>query len=157
MRLLDFTADTGRIEAEGGLTLSAEFAVQAGPFDFSAEAIWLRLSGLAESAWLRAYQARASWFMTGERRDFDPRRGGFARLRPRRPWPEGPGAWELGLRLEHIDLDAGPVRGGEQTTTTLLLAWHLDGRARISFAWIRGFFEDAGRADLFALRFQIDF
>ena len=157
LRLLDFTVDTGRLEARRGLTLSAEVALQLGAFDASADAVWLRLSGVAGRPWLVAYQARASWFITGESRDFDTRRGGFARLRPHRPWPDGPGAWELGLRFEHLELDAGGVGGGEQTQTTLLLAWHLDGFTRVSFAWIHARIEDAGRADLFALRLQIDF
>jgi phosphate-selective porin OprO and OprP len=160
IRLAPFTVDTQVLDASSSHTLGAELAVVRAPFEFSADAVWLQLRGLSGEdgeTWLSAYQARVSWFLTGEIRAFDFRRGGFAALTPRRPWPEGPGAWELGLRFEHLDLDAGPVRGGEQTIYTALLAWHLDGSTRITLAWLHTRLEGGLRADLVVMRFQIDF
>ena len=78
----------------------------------------------------------------------------------------GPGAWELALRWSWLDLNDEDVRGGEETNYTLGVNWYLNPNYRLMFNYIytdvedRGGVEDGfqdGSANIFAMRFQVDF
>ena len=68
-----------------------------------------------------------SWFITGEQRAYDPRSGTFAPARPKGKW----GALELAVRYSVLDLDDGPITGGEERNWTLGLNWYINRNMRV--------------------------
>ncbi len=78
------------------------------------------------------YYAFASWFLTGESRDYDADDGEFERIRPAMP----SGAWEIALRHSHIDLQDAGVEGGEQRNTTLGVNWYANPRLRFMLNYV---------------------
>lgn len=96
------------------LRYGAEAVYRRGPFGFAAE--WLRareerdgqgsvlddLPAQLATGWY----AGATWVVTGEKKDNS--------IRPRRPFPRGPGAVEIGARFEMFEFDDdGPGEGFE--------------------------------------------
>jgi phosphate-selective porin OprO/OprP len=64
--------------------------------------------------------------LTGEESGYNKAVGIPDRVIPTRDfsWKEGTwGAWQLGLRLSHVDLSAGTANGGRMTETTAGLNW----------------------------------
>lgn len=64
-----------------------------------------------------------SWFVTGESRGY--KNGAFDT-----PKLDDGGAWELGLRYSTVDLDDGPVLGGEQSNWTAGLTYYVSKHVR---------------------------
>ncbi len=72
------------------------------------------------------------------------------------------GAWEVGLRYSHIDLNDEGISGGEEDNITVGLNWYLNPNVRMMFNYVNADLEDRagipdGDADIFQTRFQIDF
>ena len=99
-----------------------------------------------------------SWFVAGGKRDYDRRTGSFDPVRP-----EGRlGAWELALRYSVLDLQDGPITGGEETNWTVGLNWYPNSSVRLMLNWVDARADpnsDGDREDLQALqlRFQLAF
>lgn len=68
-----------------------------------------------------------SWFVAGGQRAYDARTGSFAPVRPDGRW----GALELALRYSVIDLEDGPITGGEERNWTLGLNWYINRNTRV--------------------------
>lgn len=66
-----------------------------------------------------------SWILTGESRPYSAT-GNFNRLTPDSP----SGAWEVALRYSEIDLDDGPVAGGDEQNVTLALNYYATSHLR---------------------------
>jgi phosphate-selective porin OprO/OprP len=69
-----------------------------------------------------------SYFLTGERRNYELGKGRFGRVSPlanfnpaRGDW----GAWEVAARFSYLDLTDRDIRGGEQWDVTAGLNWYL--------------------------------
>ena len=74
----------------------------------------------------------------------------------------GPGAWEIALRVDSLDLTDGNVAGGEQMTYTVGANWYQNSNTRIMFNYVfsrQDPNEDGAKADVqaFMIRWQIDF
>jgi phosphate-selective porin OprO/OprP len=121
-------ADTGPIN---DVDYAAHYGLEAagiwGPFSLQSEAIMVdvkRHSG-APDAQFNAWYLQASYFLTGESRQYVKDRGTFNRNEPREPVTEGGwGAWQVAARYSALDLTDGVVRGGEANDMTLGLNWY---------------------------------
>jgi len=83
-----------------------------------------------------------TWSLTGETRADAYRIGAgeFKRLQPKKDfnWADGTwGAWELALRVAHIDLNDGAFTGGDETVVTSALNWYLNYNVRLMFEYSR--------------------
>ncbi len=82
------------------------------------------------------YHVSFSRILTGEMRGYNHRSGIFDRVQIARPVNQsGWGAWEVGLRYSHTDLNDGPVQGGEMDIWTLGLNWWLQSNIMTSINW----------------------
>lgn len=99
----------------------------------------------------------ASWFLTGEHREYDEGDGTFGWVSPSRPLlgGDGPGAWQVAARFSRLDLDERFVRGGQLADATLGVNWTIDDALRLSWNWVRADLEGAGRTDILQLRFAL--
>lgn len=114
-----FVADSLSLQAE---YLAADLGRSNGMSD-------LRFSG---------WYAYASWFPTGESRSYDVGDGEFGGISPRRPFGRGgPGAFELGARLSHLDLTDGDIVGGAEDNLTLGLNWYPTSNVRFMANYVK--------------------
>jgi phosphate-selective porin OprO/OprP len=131
------SVDTGDLaDAENDVFAGPEAALVVGPFSVQAEAghTWLQRGGGAGDAdGLWGAYLSASYFLTGESRNYDAKEGVFDRVKVDNPvFDGGPGAWELGARFDYIDLNdnSAEVRGGEQYTAIAGVNWYLNNNVR---------------------------
>lgn len=114
------------------------------------------------------YYLYASYFLTGEHREYDKRQAEFERIHPKKNFnlkgeDKGLGAIEVGLRYSTIDLSSRDVDGGGLDTVTVGLNWYLNPNIRLMFnyLWVDGDFINPRREDpqasVLQTRFQLDF
>lgn len=160
--------------ADSDLFYGAEFASAFGSLAFQAEYGWLDadLVGAApgtEDPTFSGGYVDASWFLTGEHRAYDPKKGAFGRVKVNRPVFEGgPGAWQLAVRYDRIDLSDAGILGGEQESVIAGVNWYLNPYARLMFNYSHAEISDAfaptssgdvsgnNSADTFGVRSQVD-
>jgi len=147
-----FFVDTGNIAADFFQLMGTEFAWVNGPFSLQSEFMLVPVDATAQGdLFFHAWYVTASYFLTGEYRPYNKKFGVFDRVTPKRDFmryvgkPEdkctefGPGAWELAMRLSHIDLNDKGVRGGELTDLTVGANWYLNPYLRVTFNYIHAF------------------
>ena len=160
-----FVIDTGAIDAERASTLALEAAWIDGPLSVQAE--WLHTTvepvGGGTLHFGGGY-ALVSWFVTGETRGYDRRRGVFTRLRPHHDFgfgaDGGPGAVQFALRLSQTDLGDGPVRGGRLRMASAGVNWTLTTNLHGKLDLMLGRVDDSandGRLAVLQARFGLDF
>jgi phosphate-selective porin OprO/OprP len=123
------SVDTGTIDdSEGDVWAGAELAWVQGPFSLQSEVantFLQRKHGEDDANNLWGGYLSASYFLTGEHRNYDPKSGVFDRVKVGRPLQDGgPGAWELAARADYIDLNSAAVKGGEQISYIGGLNWY---------------------------------
>jgi len=127
--------DTGELPTERSVFFGGELAGVRGAFNFAGEYGGMIVdlapgagnfrSGSRE-AYLQGGFLHLGYFLTGERRGYDPGKGLWVRTRPARALGDGGlGAFQINAGLDWIDLDdAGDgVRGGTQTSFAAGLTW----------------------------------
>ena len=160
--------DTGKFRPDHALLVNPEFALVAGPWSAQAEYFFndYRLAG-AERARPWGIYGFVSYLLTGESRRYDRAAGVFDGVHPAHKFDWGSGgwgAWEVALRLSHIDLNSGALEGGRQTGLTGGLNWYLNDHARLMLnagvEWVsaREYAPsvDGGRSTILQGRLQID-
>ncbi len=84
-----------------------------------------------------AWYAQAGWFLTGEAKAYDFKKGLWANNKPCCNFLDDKccckGAFELVARYDTIDLNDGTIVGGEMTNIAAGLNWYLNPNARIMF------------------------
>ena len=109
--------------------IAIEVAWQKGPWMLQSELLQRRLSGMNGQPARTAQGAyvQLAWFVTGEQRRYDDRRGRFGGARPAHP--DG-GAWEMFYRLDGLEVK----RARSATVHTAGLSWtaHSTWRAIVS-------------------------
>lgn len=92
-----------------------------------------------KSLQISSWYAYASWFITGESRNYLGNKGIFSRLSPKKPLTKngGTGAFELATRISNIDLNDGVLlKGGKMTNYTLATNWYPSANIRLSANYI---------------------
>jgi len=91
---------------------------------------------------LSGYYAQASYFLTGESRNYNPAIARFDRVTPRNNVGHGGGwgAFELTARISNLNFDDGAqFQKGEETDYTLGLNWYLNPNIRLmaNYIWVQ--------------------
>ncbi|MCH8964171.1 MAG: porin [Planctomycetes bacterium] len=155
--------DTGRFFLESANLLGVEAAWVHGPFSLQGEYVHVFANGLdafrSSNPDFNAFYTQASYFLTGEHRKYKQASGTFTRVRPLKNFRDdgGRGAWEVAARYSYIDLDRANINGDRLDDFTLGLNWYLNPNMRVMFNYILADSEDRGDANIFQMRFQVDF
>lgn len=163
-----FLLDTGEFYADDIRLLGLEVAGVYGPF--AAQAEYMRsdiTTRLAGSRQFDGWYAEASYFLTGEHRPYSTAFGTFGPVTPRRAfnlWDTGEsrglGAWQIAARYSELDLNDGPIRGGQMQNWTVGVNWYLNAITRISMNYVRADVNHDlywGKFDTLQLRVQVRF
>lgn len=161
--------DTGNLTAVGENGFGLEAAYNRGPFHLASEYHWQQVRGGAagQDATFDGGYVEAGLFLT-EGDTMGYRGGTFDRTRPHRSLADGgPGAIQLNVRYDLLDLTDGTVRGGRQTGYSASLVWTPTDYTRFALNYGHLEYDDAfialsnGQrsysADAFGLRGQFDF
>lgn len=151
--------DTGSISDVDDITkYGIEAALVQGPFSLQAEylaASVARKNGNPDADF-DGYYVFGSWFLTGESRPYDAKKGSFGRVKP----AAKSGAWELAARYSNLDLTDGAIAGGEMDNWTVGVNYYMNSNARLMFNYVsvdserNGVDNDPG---IFLMRAQVDF
>jgi phosphate-selective porin OprO/OprP len=150
-------ANTGPIQGHFQNVINPEFMFQYGPLFVQSEFVanWtteaVALSGtkgnvtpgqrLGAPYFYNAY-VQVLYFLTGEHRIYDYQKGLVGRVIPYSNafWVRdangrifGPGAWQIGARVDYLNLNGNGVQGGALTSFTVGLNWFFNPNMKIQF------------------------
>jgi phosphate-selective porin len=150
-------ASTGDILSDGVDLLNPELALVLGPLSLQGEYSKAFVDG--SSLDFEGFYVQASYFLTGEHRNYRRTEAAFSRVSPRADFDMkgGLGAWELALRYSELDLDDGGIVGGDVDDLTLGLNWYLNPNVRLMLNYVRSDDDNNGDLDVFQTRFELDF
>lgn len=156
--LTDRFVDTGTFASDQVNLFGLEAAWVSGPLSVQAECIWAN-ADIASSTHFDGYYVQASYFLTGEHRNYKTSEAVFDRVKPKQNYSFGrsPGAWEVAARYSELDLDDGNIAGGVLKNITAGLNWYLNPNTKIMWDYVHAHKDDVGNADLFMIRLQFDF
>lgn len=130
-------------EADDIAMFGAELGGAFGPAHLTAEYMQAKVSGIGYSGddILRGYYVAAGYFLTGETRPYDDKKGTWGRLVPKSNFlgSGGLGAWEIAARYDLIDMNTENIHGGSTSTGTLALNWYLTPKVRLMTNWVHVF------------------
>lgn len=160
--------DTGTIANVNDMTwVGLESALVENSFSLQGEYLAADVSRSAGLPDLHfdGWYAYASWFLTGESRNYEFARGRFGRIRPRHALGRGGlGAFELGARFSRLDLTDDDVVGGVEDNLTLGLNWYATPNVRFMANYVKvleldrpGSKFNGDRPSIFQIRGQADF
>ena len=162
--LANTVADTGNLNTDGADLLNLELAVVGGPLSFQAEFTnaW---ADFGATGTLRSWgmYAQASFFLTGEHRNYKLKKGAFGRVKILEPLGQGWGAWEIAVRFSRLQLQNGSRNNaGDIRDITVGLNWYLYSNFRVMANYVYSDINNAiesyeGDANIFQMRAQIDF
>jgi phosphate-selective porin OprO/OprP len=136
--------------------IGAELAGVYGPFSLQMEYMgtWLGGTGYSSSDYLQGGYVFGSYFLTGESRQYDTKKGTFGRQFVKHkfdPWGKetGWGAWEIAYKYDVLDLrtpntnctgttaaNAVCLGGGKLETGVLAINWYLNNHVRFMTDWV---------------------
>lgn len=175
--------DTGALSAKDEHRFGFESAVVYGRFSLQGEFMLALpqtdVSGVDDPTF-HAFYVMGSVFLTGEHRPYSRSGAKFKRPKPRRNFDMqgGLGAWEVALRVSHIDLsdafDFDESKGGKELNVTVGVNWYLNPNTRVTWNYVLADVDrfirdtdDAGNvttadldhemASIFMMRFQVDY
>ncbi len=105
------------------------------------------------------YYVQASYFLTGEHRNYKTSEGAFSRIKPKKNYSAagGPGAWEVKARYSGLDLSDRDITGGELNDITAGVNWYLNPNTKIMWDYVHADKDDVGQVDMLLMRLQFDF
>ena len=120
-----FGTETGVLPADNLQTWNAELSWRRGPLWLASEYTRTDVDNPAlGNPSFDGYWLGASWILTGEMRAYNRKSGTFGGVPVSRSvYQNGKGGWELTGRWSTVDLEDGPVRGGEMDIVSLGLTW----------------------------------
>ena len=118
----------------------AESALVYGPFSAQAEYIQTDVSGNGynNNESLNGYYGYASYFLTGESRNYRAKTASWDRLKPTRNFDlkGGWGAWELAAGYDYMNLNSGVINGGRASTFKSGINWYPNSHVRVMADWV---------------------
>jgi phosphate-selective porin OprO and OprP len=158
--------NTGNFGANTENRIGAEAAFVYGPFSLQAELLQtivdLRNNDNAKSAYFYGVYGYASYFLTGESRNYSRTSGDFGAITPKenfsledKTW----GAWEIAARYSYLDLDdnKAEIEGGILNNMTLGINWYLNRNLRAMLNYVHTNRNGVGYADGVQARLQVNF
>ncbi len=121
------------LDLDQSLRYTVEFAWKYKSLQFQAEHMnvnMTRLNGLDLD--FGGWYAQAGWFLTGESRRYNRRKGSFRRTKPEHSY----GAWELAVRHSEIDLNSVDILGGAETNDSIALNYYATESIRFSLNYV---------------------
>jgi phosphate-selective porin OprO and OprP len=118
----------------------AESAVVYGPFSAQTEYLRTDLSGAGFSGnALDGYYGYATYFLTGESRNYKAKTASWDRIKPNRNFDlkGGLGAWELAAGYDYMNLNSGPVQGGRASVAKFGVNWYLNSHTRFMANYVK--------------------
>jgi phosphate-selective porin OprO/OprP len=115
-------------------TVAGEFYYTDGPLALLSEARMARVEreGSLSDPVFWGGSAQITYFLTGEQREYQLIGSTFGKVAPRDSmWDGGIGAWEVGLRVDTVDLQDEDVQGGRLYSGTLGVSWWPVSRLRL--------------------------
>jgi len=166
---------TGIFDADYYFRYGKEAAVVWGPLSLQSELFYTQTNGIngqADDEFWGAY-AYASYFLTGENRNYSRSSAAFGRVKPFTNFfmvPTGDGhcagwgAWETAIRWSWVQLDDRDIiagSAGQLNDITLGVNWYWNPYTRLMFNYITalGDRNDVGHydTDILGMRLQVDF
>lgn len=149
--------DTGYFLCNSVQTIMPEFLMIMGPFSIQSEAylVWAQNArtlygtspvgtNVGNATFWSAY-TEFSYFLTGERRGYDRRFGMYDRpvLDSNAFMVRGDdgklhvnwGAWQVAYRYTYMDLNSGPLAGGQMGEHTFGLNWYFNNTSKVQFQY----------------------
>ncbi len=132
-------AKLGAAQAQHLTRFGAESAVVYGPFSTQGEYIRTDVSGTGygnES--LSGYYGYATYFLTGESRNYKAKTGAWERIKPTHNFDMkgGWGAWELAAGYDSMNLNSGSIQGGRASTAKFGVNWYVNPHIRLMANYI---------------------
>lgn len=162
----DFAVNTGAITNVDSVNLLGfEAAAVYGPFSLQGEYVIADVDRTTNDQQFDGYYAEASYFLTGESRNYNPKTARFERVTPKwafKPSEGNWGAFQVSARYSNLDLNDSVIRGGSVDNMTFGLRWIPQPYISITGNYIRTNTDQfAVTADddpqTFILRTQVDF
>lgn len=152
--------DTGNIPAHNANLLGLESALVTGPVAVLGEYIRAAVDAVGgRNDAFEGYYVIVSYFITGETKPYSRSTGQFSRVIPLKNFRSkdgGLGAWEIAGRISGLDLNDGPIKGGDLRDLSAALNWYLNSNTRVMLNYIYASLNNVGRAHIIQWRFQID-
>ena len=129
-------------EANNVSMFGGELAGAFGPTHFQAEYMQATVSGHGyNNDTVRGFDISGGWFLTGESRPYDEKKGTWGRVKPKSNFlgGHGTGAWEVAARFDLMDMNTHNIKGGSIDAGTLALNWYLTPRVRFMADWVHVF------------------
>ena len=160
--LLPRYVETAKFHAESFLAFNVEGAAVMGPFHAAGEFVMVNSDAAdVNDPSFSGFYVYGGYFLTGESRAYKTTSGAFNRTKPANIFDGegGMGAWEIALRYSQIDLTDELIAGGEMKDITAALNWYLNNNTVVKFNYVRADRDDIddGVANIFQMRFQVDF
>lgn len=118
----------------------AELLGAYGPFHTSSEFMMTQVNGVGYdgSDLLQGFYTSAGYFITGETRPYDEKKGTWNRVIPKSNFLNGGGwgAWEVAGRYDVLDMNTKNINGGSMGIFTLGVNWYLTPRVRLMSDWV---------------------
>jgi phosphate-selective porin OprO/OprP len=161
-----FSSIPGVGAISGADKLALESALVLGPFSLQAEGTlsWIDPSQQSSRNLLWGAYAEASWFLTGEHRNYNPRKASFRRIKLNNRFHFGAPGWgalQVAARYSYLDLNDGLIQGGQMQDFTAGVNWYMFRNLRFManyvHSWVQNLPAGGGHANMFQMRAQIDF
>jgi phosphate-selective porin OprO/OprP len=159
--LTDRFVDTGSLAGDQVDLVGLEAAWVNGPLSLQGEYMMAdadRLGGGSDVEF-DGYYVQASYFLTGEHRNYKTSEGAFSRIKPKENYSAegGSGAWEVKARYSGLDLSDSDITVGELNNISAGLNWYLNPNTKIMWDYVHADKDDVGQADMLMMRLQFDF
>jgi len=152
--------DTGELVVDNASLIGLECSLVYGPLGLQGEHMTASPDlGEGSDPDFSGYYVEASYFLTGENKNYNTSSGFFGRVTPHNSLGKdgGYGAWQAAARYSSLDLNDAGISGGKEDDITLGLNWLLNPNTRVTCNYVRADVDSVGKADVFQMRFQIDF
>ncbi|WP_197744673.1 OprO/OprP family phosphate-selective porin [Candidatus Nitrosacidococcus tergens] len=165
--LTDQLIGTNIAETKNTLILNGEISTVLGVFHAQSEYTDTQIERKNNSQVnFDGWYTQAGYFLTGESRNYIPRKGVYGQTNPNHPINQGGwGAWEIAVRYSTIDLNNKGIYGGEEHNLTLGMNWWITHNALLRANYIYAIADNNDQilssvqdhVDIFMMRAQLNF